>query len=206
VAQVRADARQGMRDLTRHLLRLGYRRLALLTTWPSRIRDEIHCWPIMERVAGFRQAVAESKKTDRSRQPLEAEVIYTDLTDEWSDPYRIGELAMKNLLQNARRPEAVLCSNDDWAVGALAACADAGVRVPQDLAITGFDNAVFSNYGAVRLTTVAQPVEQMTRQAVNLLTRMMRGEKLSPGEQLLQLPCQLVVRRSCGAKSVSSEQ
>ncbi|MBI4028369.1 MAG: LacI family DNA-binding transcriptional regulator [Verrucomicrobia bacterium] len=199
VVHLRADVRQGMRDLTRHLLRLGYRRLTMLTTWPSRIRDRTHCWPIMERVAGFRQAVAESKTSSGQGQPVEMEVVYGDFTDEWSDPYRIGELAMKNMLQKFRRPEVALCSNDDWAVGALAACADAGLRVPQDMAITGFDNAVFSNYGAVRLTTVAQPVEQMTRQAVTLLMRMVRGDKLSSSEQLLKLPCQLVVRQSCGA-------
>lgn len=101
--------------------------------------------------------------------------------------------------KRAHRPEAVACSNDDWALGALTACAEAGARVPADIALTGFDNILVGNYGAVPLTTVAQPIEQMTNKAVELLVKQVRGEKLSASEELVKMPCQLVVRHSCGA-------
>ncbi len=187
VPQVRADTCQGMFDLTQHLLRLGYRRLAMVTL-------ESNSWPVMDRIRGFHDAVAALKDAR-----VEAEVIREGFVDYWSNPYRCGEEAMKKLLRREHRPDAVACSNDDWAFGALGACGDAGVRVPDEIAVTGFDNTLAAGYGAVRLTTVMQPLEAMAQKAVELLVKRIRGETISPGEELVKLPCRLVVRQSCGS-------
>lgn len=194
VPQVRADVRQGMKDLARYLVGLGYRRLVLLVRWPLGARDEFKCWFVNERVEGFRSAVNEAGLSES-----EAEVYFEEYHGSTGDPYEVGKVAMRKVLQRSNRPEAVLCSNDDWALGALAACAEAKVRVPDDIAVTGFDNILVGDYGAVPLTTVAQPIEQMAIKAVGIVVKMIRGEKLIAAEQLVRMPCEVVVRQSCGA-------
>lgn len=193
VPQVSADVRQGMFDLTQHLIALGHRRLAMLTQQTEGLQTDAR-WAVSDRVAGFRDALAE-------RPDVRGETFGQDSASEsWLDPYEPGARAMTKLLQSqTQRPDAVLCSNDDWAMGALGACADAGIRIPHDMALTGFDNAVFGGYGAVRLTTVAQPTQQMAAKAIDILLRLVREETLSADEMRVKLPCQLVVRESCGS-------
>lgn len=194
VPHVAADCRQGMFELTRHLVGLGHRRLLLSTTWPSRTRDEANCWPILDRIRGFRDAVESATGAG-----VEGEVVCTEYGDYWTDPYLPGKTAMQGVLNRHQRLDAVLCSNDSWAMGALTACAEAGLRVPEDIALTGYDNDLAGMYGEVALTTVEQPLEAMARKAVALLLKLVRGEALDDGESTTRLPCRLVIRQSCGA-------
>lgn len=189
VPQVRADARQGMRDLTVHLLGLGYRRLSLITAWgdPQHGPDR-RCWPTADRVDGFRDAVG-----------ADGEVVFEETPFDWMLPYQQGLVAMRKLLKRAERPEVLLCTNDDWAIGALRACAEAGVRVPEDVAVTGFDDSVSGRFSMVPLTTVAQQPAVMSRLAVEILLGRIKGDKRVTEESLVKVPCQLVVRQSCGA-------
>ncbi len=110
-----------------------------------------------------------------------------------------GKAEMQRLLQRLNRPEAVVCTNDSWALGALSASSEAGLRVPQDIAIVGIDNDPVCEFTCPPLTTSAQPTEAIAKKAVEILFKQMRGEKLSESEWLIRLPCQLVVRQSCGA-------
>lgn len=215
IPQVVADVRQGVFDLTRHLFRLGHRHLTLLTGSLNKTQAETRFWPSMERIRGFREAVekegghvdfaARSPVTTRLDGEARGVIVCEGNADFWIDPYRIGEVAMSKLLRNGQRPDAALCSNDDWALGALAACADAGVRVPEDMAVTGFDNSIFSNYGTTRLTTVAQPIETMAQRAVDILVGMIRGEIAHAKNLLVKMPCKLMVRQSCGASARQPE-
>lgn len=192
VPHVCADSRQGMFDLTQHLIRLGHRRLTLLTRTTAADHAAAQ-WPVMDRVGGFRDAVAAGPG-------VQGDVFAEDQSvASWIDPYRIGAMAMQKVLARGERPDAVLCTNDDWALGAMAACAEAGVRVPQDVALTGFDNAVFGDYLNAKLTTVAQPSESMAQKAMEILVRLIRGETLSADEEMVKLPCRVVVRQSCGS-------
>ncbi len=198
IPQVRVDARQGMRDLTRHLLSLGHRRLCLLIPRMGEGRDEAACWPSIERQRGFREAYAEADAALGN-----AEVILAESPNEAMHPYQNGRAAMRELLQRPRLPRAVLCSNDDWAIGALNACAERRVRVPEEMALTGFDNSMIGEFSMVPLTTIAQPAEAMARRAVEILARLIRGERLRPGDPLVRLPGELVIRRSCGTGSAA---
>jgi DNA-binding LacI/PurR family transcriptional regulator len=150
-------------------------------------------------MAGFQEAVAQFKQASDDSDEVITEITFEDSKVDWGKTFRQGEVAMSKLIQREKHPDAVLCSNDDWAHGALSACADAGVRVPQDIAVTGFDNETFGEFGSVRLTTVAQPTEAMVDKAVGLLFQRLRGEPISAGEELIRLPCHVVVRQSCGA-------
>lgn len=117
-----------------------------------------------------------------------------------ASPCAQGEEALRIVLAWPRRPDAVLCSNDDWALGALAVCGERGIRVPDDLAVTGFDGTLQGVYYNPRLTTVAQPIHEMAGKAVELLLRQIRGEHMPKKELKLVLPCNLVVRASCGGR------
>jgi DNA-binding LacI/PurR family transcriptional regulator len=196
VPQVRSDTHQGMRDLTKHLLDLGYRRLVLLTAWPNpAMRASSADWPVVERQSGFQETMKGM-----------GEVIFEETPFDWMKPYEQGRISMTRILQRAERPEAVLCSNDDWAVGALRACAAAGVRVPEDIALTGFDGACLAECSMVPVTTMAQKPKVLAQTAVAMLVRMIKGETISAEEDLIKVPCHLVVRQSCGAVLRQSPQ
>lgn len=191
--QVCSDYQQGMFDLTQHLLGLGYRRLTLLAPPAAGDPDRKRNWGFTERAAGFRKAVQQAGLNSR-----QAGIVYQDNSDA-SDYFCAGKLGMQRILERTPRPEVVLCSNDHWAIAAMQACAEAGLRVPEDLAITGFDNTTDGLYAQVPLTTVAQPNEALGRKAAEILIRVVRGERLAPNERFVKLPCQLIVRKSCGA-------
>jgi LacI family transcriptional regulator len=215
VPQVHADGGGGMRALTRHLIGLGRRRLAFLTVETfSRFhprRDRF--W--RDRIRGFEAAVIEAggRVVGSTADPgagwddvrgdapeIIGRVLCYPCVADGASPYAQGEEALRTVLAWPRRPDAVLCSNDDWALGALAVCGERGVRVPDDLAVTGFDGTMQGAYYNPRLTTVAQPIHEMAGKAVDLLLRQIRGERLPKKELKLVLPCNLVVRASCGAR------
>jgi DNA-binding LacI/PurR family transcriptional regulator len=228
VAQVRNDACQGALALTRHVLSLGHRRPLLLTRWPAtpssaQWYDPNYNWAMAERIAGFQRAVAEAGGRVNDAEPLltdlgirqsharslrhsahggiEAEIIIESPEGQWNDLFHPGKEAMKKILQRPRRPSVVICHNDFWAVGALTACAEAGVRVPDDISLTGFDGLLISEYGSVPLTTAIQPVEAMANTAVKLLAELVRtGRRYKTGPHA-KLPYEIVSRKSCARPS-----
>jgi LacI family transcriptional regulator len=196
VPLVRVNARDGMERITRHLLGLGYRRIQLVVpSLPPDASPTLH-WNTLERVEGFRQASGEAGLSDR-----QASVFYAGTPNNLMSPYANGKAAMETLLAAPDRPEALLFSNDDWAIGALSACAEAGVRVPQDLALTGFDNSLIGAFAFSPLTTLAQDYEGMAREAVRLLLAGIGKEPSSTPAAEIKVNGSLVVRRSCGAKA-----
>jgi len=200
IPQVRADIAQGSYDLTWHLLELGHRRLTMLTRRSSSNTDESSAWPTAERVSGFELAVRDFKQRHPNRENVTAEVIYDEATENWADPYQLGKLAMQRLLARGDWPDVVLCRDDNWAIGALSACGEAKVRVPDTLAVTGFGNELTGQYGLLPLTTVASPAAALAREAVQLLTGRIQRPTAVADDHLVKLPCELIVRTSCGAQ------
>jgi LacI family transcriptional regulator len=202
IPQVRVDMKQAFHDLTTHLLKLGFCRPTLLLRMSSRINDMEHCWPVLERQAGFEEAVAEWRtRSNGSGADVISEVVWEDSSPDLLDPYEIGLIAMQKLLDRpGPRPDVVLCQNDNWAVGAIAACREAGLSVPDDIAITGSDDQPFVRYLDPPLTTIATPSKVMVDQAVELLRRYMQKKSPLPEQKLIRVPCPLVVRESCGCR------
>lgn len=201
VPQVRADALRGMYDVTQHVLRSGRRRLLLLAGGASRGKDERYRWTTTERVEGFRRAATEAGLGED-----DAEVVFLEPHPDWLLPPAGGKLGMERILRRPNRPDAVICASDNWAFGALSACAEAGVRVPDDLAITGFDNDMLGEFSVPPLTTVEQPIEAMAVKAVEMVVAMIRKEIPVGGEDLIRMPCRLVVRKSCGGAALSAKR
>jgi LacI family transcriptional regulator len=109
-----------------------------------------------------------------------------------------GQLAARRLLAGARRdmPDAIICANDQTAIGAMRELQAAGVRVPADVAVVGFDDMHLSALLAPPLTTVRQPMRQLGERACSLLLQRVADPALPPRAE--RLPTELVIRESCG--------
>jgi LacI family transcriptional regulator, galactose operon repressor len=104
-----------------------------------------------------------------------------------------GGRAVADLLAG-RLPDAVVCANDELALGLIAGLKGAGVRVPDDVVVTGWDDVMAARYAG--LTTVRQPMRKLGMHAAWALDRRIRGDRGPARHQVL--PTQLVVRNSCG--------
>lgn len=114
------------------------------------------------------------------------------IAEEWH--LRNGADAMTQLLGLRERPDAVFCFNDTLAIGALHSIAMAGLSVPDDIAVVGFDNAPASQYSYPPLTTIEPGTEQIAKNAVDMLWARVNGSADPPRE--IFTDCSLVVRRS----------
>ncbi|POR00342.1 hypothetical protein AU468_09715 [Alkalispirochaeta sphaeroplastigenens] len=108
-----------------------------------------------------------------------------------------GEEAVAQLLGTGLDFDALVCLNDRMAQGALKALTRRGIRVPEDVSLTGFDGSEFSKYASPPLTTVIQPLYEMGLSAVDVLNRLFQGGN----DEHVVLSCTSVIRESCGCVS-----
>lgn len=164
---------------TRHLLDLGHPRVACISGPPG-------LSPSSQRRAGWKQALEEArverKETDLARGDFTA---------------RGGYLAMQVLLKRKPRPTAVFVCNDLMAFGALLAAREAGISVPDQLSIVGFDDVELAAFSAPPLTTVAQPKRQIGTSAAELLLDRVNANG-NEGRRIILDP-ELKVRESTAA-------
>jgi DNA-binding LacI/PurR family transcriptional regulator len=172
---VTMDDEDGAYAATRHLLAKGHRRLAM-------INGPASTWSVNRR-HGFARALAEA-----GLNPAEASVLDGEFSTE------SGRSLLQRLLGLPARPTGVFLASDIMAYGALAAARQAGLPVPADLAIVGFDNFPFSGLTEPPLTTVDAHAYQLGFQAATILLQEIRGE--APAEAQVTLPMTLVVRGS----------
>ncbi|MYW69005.1 substrate-binding domain-containing protein [Streptomyces sp. SID8379] len=183
---IEAANTDGQRELTRHLIEdHGLRRLAYIGAEESpdvqaRFRGYVEAC----RAAGIPAADEPDLRVSMMTQAEGARA-----TDALLD--RPGE-----------RPEALLFANDQMAVGALHTLERRGVRVPRDIAVTGFDGIALSRLVRPALTTVRQPMRQMGEEAVELLVRRLTGRQDKEPVSMM-LPVSVARRESCGCPSPS---
>jgi LacI family transcriptional regulator len=172
------DNRAAAYAMTRHLLDLGHRRFALVSA-PTAGNDRSR-----ERGAGVRTALAAAGI------PLDEDAVrYAPIALE------SGAAAMRELLARKQRPTAVIATNDVFAVGAMVACREAGVRIPEDVSITGVDNTDLGATQTPGLTSIRTPIVEIGRAAALQLFARLEGE---PAELSQRLPFELVIRGSTG--------
>jgi LacI family transcriptional regulator len=176
---VGADNRGGAQEITRHLIREhGYADLVFLGG-PADSPDSD------ERFAGFCEALREAGL------PAPGEpAAYGGFTEAG------GREAVRSLLEAGRVPRAIVCGNDEMACGALLALRDAKLRVPSDVAVTGFDDIAVARHLRPALSTVRQPMRELGERAVRLLLD--RIADPDAPRQSVVLPVQPQIRRSCG--------
>jgi LacI family transcriptional regulator len=171
------DEEGGAYAATRCLIEAGHRRIGYLS--------DINHYPAdVERLGAYRRALAEAGIA------FDPELV----ADDHDNPFG-GHAAAARLLDLADPPTALQCYNDRMAMGAYRAARHAGLSIPGDLSVVGFDNqSQIAPYLDPPLTTVQLPHEEMGRWAVEHLTRVLSGDIEGPRQQ--RMACPLVVRDS----------
>ncbi len=169
----------GIRQLLVHLKKHGHQRLAFIGGGPGWQGDSL------ERLQAFLEGCKELGLETEQR--LMAYGIF-------STPG--GYQAMRQILGTGAPFTAVMAANDESAVGAIQALRAAGLRVPEDIAVVGFDNRFEGRNQMPPLTTINQPGRDIGREAVKLMLRRLNGA--ADASTIVRVPARLVVRESCG--------
>jgi LacI family transcriptional regulator len=172
-----ATNRAGALAAMHHLLSLGHRRIGFITGRPDLQSSQ-------RRLQSYYDSLAAA---DIAVDP----VLVQDGDFSWESGYRCGQA----LLALAVPPTAIFAANDEMALGVMAAAEAAGVCIPADLSLVGFDNAPEGAATHPPLTTVDQALEQMGQVAAELLVKVINGEILA--DRLEKVQTELVVRGSC---------
>ena len=176
---VNVDDQGGAHSAARYLLDLGHRKLAIIVLPPA--RAQINSTPVAaRRLAGYLAAIREAGAPE---------------------PYSVvagisvpaGSRAFESLPKGKRRPTGVLAMSDMAAIGVMTAAQSAGLAVPDDLSVVGFDDVPASAWTNPPLTTVRQPIVEKGRLAARLLIQRMKGKSV---ESPAPLKTSLVIRSS----------
>jgi LacI family transcriptional regulator len=183
VDHIRSDNVAGMQALVRHLLdEHGVRRPAFLAgpvdSPDSLIRFEAY------------RGVLEERGMTIPAEPL--------LVGDFTQPggRRLGERVLEARERGETMPDALVCANDQTALGVMGALGNAGIRVPQDVIVTGYDGTLLARHSHPSLTTVAQSMPTLGRAALVRLDARM-ANRVRPGHDLT-MPVRLVLGASCG--------
>lgn len=167
-------------EATRHLVDHGHRRIAM-------IRGEADSLLTRDRELGYRQAMQEAGLAIDAGWVVEGDMTLDGAI------HATGEL-----LANDQRPTAIFCANDEMAIGALHAIKAAGLDVPRDLSLIGFDDVRYAAVMDPPLTTIAQPAEEIGERVMQRLCREIDDEAEENAAPEI-VPHQLVIRDSTGA-------
>lgn len=182
VMSIGATNWRGGRQATDHLLELGHRRLAFIGAPESST-------PGAERIAGFRMALQAAGVDPDTAPVLAGGFGYDD------------GVAARSLLEAPSRPTGIFAASDAVALGVIEAARQAGLRVPEDLSVVGFDDSYTAVLSSPQLTTVRQPLVQMGRLAIRAAVSAVRGDAPTPPVELATV---LVERGSTGPAPVLS--
>ena len=174
-----ATNRDGALTAVEYLISLGHRRIGFISG-----RSELQS--AVRRLQGYKDGLA------RAGIPLDPGLIQTG---DYSR--KTGFACAQRLLNLCDPPTAIFASNDQSATGAIKAVLEAGLHVPDDISVVGFDNVPEVAYAHPRLTTVDQSIEKMGYIATEMLISLIEGDALE--SDLYKVPTQLIVRDSCRA-------
>ncbi len=175
LSYVGVDNVAASRAVVMFLARMGHRNIAHIAGTP-------HTVTANERLRGYRDALAELGRTEET-----AVIEHGDFS------IASGRAAARRILARDRRPTAIFAASDEMAMGAIHELKTAGLRVPEDISVAGFDDIDFSEVFDPPLTTIRQPRQEMGRFAMEMVVRQLE-EDILPEETIL--PFQLIERAS----------
>jgi len=183
---VAVDNEAGAFKAVSHLIRHGHRQIGIITG-PDNSPDN------SERLKGFQKGLLEAGLS---------------VPQEWiasgNFQYEGGRVAMSHLLETTSTLTAVLAANDEMAMGAIDVALGKGLRVPEDLAVIGFDDIQMASLTRPSLTTVRQPMQLLGETAVKLLFDRFKNPGAPFRHELLET--RLIVRQSCGCPVTSNDK
>jgi DNA-binding LacI/PurR family transcriptional regulator len=175
---IAVENKDGAAMLVNHLIETHGRRRIVFLQGPEGHEDSV--W----RERGYRESL------EAHGIPFRPELIAAGEFDEDE-----AFATVQQLLLDGIEFDAIFAGDDDSAIGAMRALKLAGRRVPEDVAVVGFDDVPFARYLSPPLTTVRAPIESIGREAVRQLVQLMGGH---PANALTLMPTELVIRKSCG--------
>ena len=175
-------------EMTRHIIELGHRRIGFIIGNPEQIASE-------RRLSGFYQAMKNA-----------GIAVDSDLVVQGRFTYRSGLAAAEKLLALPERPTAIFASNDDMAAAVVAVAHRNNLDVPTDITVCGFDDTALASTIWPELTTIRQPIREMTAWAVTAIARLARASR-SAGQDVAPqaiMPYKLIRRDSDAAPSLAA--
>lgn len=177
IPQIEIDNRAAARQMTAYLASLGHRSIAYVSGPAGNILEH-------DRFQGYRAALEEAQI------PFDpALVLAGDFT------IAAGVSAAHDLLARARLPSAVFCMSDEMAIGLTRTLVSAGVKVPQDISVAGFDDIEFAAFATPALTTIHQRRRELGQAAATALIDLLQGR---PTPRTIRVETDLVIRESVG--------
>ena len=185
-AAVRIDDFSAARDLTSHIIELGHKRIGFITGDPEQVASE-------RRLSGYLEAL-DAHGLERA----------DELIVQGRFTYRSGLAAAAKLLTLNTRPTAIFASNDDMAAATVAVAHRNGLDVPSDISVCGFDDTEMAKTIWPELTTIRQPIREMTGWAVETAVKAIRANRSGTDVSSLKevMPYQLIRRESDAAPSL----
>ena len=180
VSMVKVNYREAAADATRHLINIGYRKIAMICSDHTDPNSE-------EKLQGYRLALHEAGILFREE--------YLKIAE---DKMETAYLAAKKLLEIEEPPEAMFVATDNMAIGVMDAVKDKDLKIPEDVAIVGFDNIQISKMVEPRLTTVDIPLHKLGVYGARLLFDLIESD-VSEKQQIV-LQTKMKIRKSCGHK------
>lgn len=175
---IRIDNRAAARSMVEYLISLGHKRIGVI----SGLKDNPHA---IDRLEGYKEALAGAGIA------FEKELIAEGDFTMWS-----GLNAAFQFCNMKNRPTAIFSMNDEMAIGAMQTLKNQGIKIPEDISVTGFDDIAYAKYSDPALTTISQPAEEMGKMAMDMLLKVIEGEPLSQRECVL--PTEFIIRKSTG--------
>jgi DNA-binding LacI/PurR family transcriptional regulator len=185
---VRADDENGAFEATRHLIQIGRRNIACVTGPVSAMASD-------RRLDGYQNALVQANIKLRSEYVIRGG---------WR--YEHGYHAGKKVIRMKTLPEGVLCYNDSVAIGLIRALVEHGCRIPDDVAVIGFDGAPVTSFLQTALTTVAQPAQEIGVKAAELLLKRITNKDDNVIPEKIFLETKLIVRETCGVQAAKTHE
>ncbi len=167
----------GARQMAHHFVGHGFGRILFIAGPVDNLDSN-------DRVYGFKLGLSE-----KGADPETLDIVHGDYSR--GSGYEATKAAL-----GSGRYEAIFCANDHMALGAILRCRDLGMKIPEDIAITGFDDTSFSEFLLPPLTTVRQPAREIGAAAMETIMQLL--ERSVPREHRIILPTRLQIRQSCG--------
>ena len=169
---IKTDLFEGAYKIATHLIKEGHQKIGFVG------QSE-------ERVKGYKKALRDNKIKVKDKY-----VFYDYLTIEGG--YKVGQ----KILKLDDLPTALICLNDEMAMGVIQSLTSTDIKVPDDISVIGIDNIRMSEYYNPSLTTLNIPKKEMGKKAAEILLKRINNEKLTPNEQLVIFPTELIIRKS----------
>ena len=178
IPQVEVDNRSAAARMTTYLAGLGHREIGYVCGPADNVLER-------DRVAGYRDGLSEAG-------------LAFDPALVWPGDWKLetGAAVGRQIIAGARRPSAVFCSNDEMAIGLMRALASAGLRVPEDISVAGFDDIEFAEMATPALTTIRQPRRELGWTAASALLELL-DDRRPPSR--IRLDTELIQRASTAA-------